>query len=147
MYDETPLTLSLSYLYTSISISLSRFLTGSVASKERQRIIDEFNDTSDDNTGPSVCLLTTRGIQSHIHSSIHPSIPPIYLSSTQLSTTHLPIHHPHHPPSDLCTCQLHTACGLGITLTGADRVIIYDPCKRCMYFEWSTAWMDKYMDG
>jgi SNF2 family DNA or RNA helicase len=60
----------------------SHRIDGSVKSAERQRIIDEFNDTSDDSgVGPSICLLTTK------------------------------------------------ACGFGITLTGADRVIIYDPCK------------------
>jgi len=52
-------------------------IDGTVAGKERQRIIDEFNNASP--TTPSICLLTTR------------------------------------------------ACGYGITLTGADRVIIYDP--------------------
>lgn len=56
-------------------------IDGSVHGSERQRIIDEFNDVSDDSVGPSICLLTTK------------------------------------------------ACGFGITLTGADRVIIYDPCK------------------
>jgi SNF2 family DNA or RNA helicase len=56
-------------------------IDGAVKSAERQRIIDEFNDTSEDVVGPSICLLTTK------------------------------------------------ACGFGITLTGADRVIIYDPCK------------------
>lgn len=52
-------------------------IDGSVAGKERQRIIDEFNNASP--STPSICVLTTR------------------------------------------------ACGYGITLTGADRVIIYDP--------------------
>ena len=57
-------------------------IDGSVKSQDRQRIIDDFNDISDDNTTtPSICLLTTK------------------------------------------------AGGCGITLTGADRVIIYDPCK------------------
>ena len=59
----------------------SHRIDGSVRSSERQRIIDEYNDTSEDSIGPSICLLTTK------------------------------------------------ACGFGITLTGADRVIIYDPCK------------------
>ena len=59
----------------------SHRIDGSVRSSERQRIIDEYNDTSEGSIGPSICLLTTK------------------------------------------------ACGFGITLTGADRVIIYDPCK------------------
>jgi SNF2 family DNA or RNA helicase len=72
-------------------------IDGSVTGKDRQRIIDNFNDgagddDNDDNSdeddgnrsrrrhrGPSICLLTTR------------------------------------------------ACGYGITLTGADRVIVFDP--------------------
>ena len=57
----------------------SHRIDGSVCSKRRQQIIDEFNDLSEYNTGPSICLLTTR------------------------------------------------ACGFGITLTGADRVVIFDP--------------------
>lgn len=64
----------------------SHRIDGSVPSRERQRIIDEFNDVSEDSVGPSICLLTTK------------------------------------------------ACGFGITLTGADRVIIYDPCKYMCYF-------------
>jgi SNF2 family DNA or RNA helicase len=56
-------------------------IDGAVKSAERQRIIDEFNDTSEGVVSPTICLLTTK------------------------------------------------ACGFGITLTGADRVIIYDPCK------------------
>ena len=53
-------------------------IDGGVVGKERQRIIESFNDTTSP-YAPSICLLTTR------------------------------------------------ACGYGITLTGADRVIIYDP--------------------
>eukprot|EP01038_Epipyxis_sp_PR26KG_P004727 gene4727-6632_t len=57
-------------------------IDGSTTGRERQRIIDEFNEGGDPEssfTGPSVCLLTTK------------------------------------------------ACGTGVTLTGADRVIIFDP--------------------
>jgi SNF2 family DNA or RNA helicase len=56
-------------------------IDGAVKSADRQRIIDDFNDTSEGVVGPTICLLTTK------------------------------------------------ACGFGITLTGADRVIIYDPCR------------------
>ena len=58
-------------------------IDGSVKSSDRQRIIDDFNESGEEDgcVGPSICLLTTK------------------------------------------------ACGTGITLTGADRVIIYDPCK------------------
>lgn len=52
-------------------------IDGSVPSKNRQKIIDDFNEGH--SYGPDICLLTTR------------------------------------------------ACGYGITLTGADRVIIFDP--------------------
>lgn len=69
-------------------------IDGSVSGKDRQKIIDDFNrstetDGDDDEndgggyTGPTICLLTTK------------------------------------------------ACGTGVTLTGADRVIIFDPCKCC----------------
>lgn len=56
-------------------------IDGSVCAKDRQRIIDEFNNKNT-NAGlysPDICLLTTK------------------------------------------------ACGYGITLIGADRVIIFDP--------------------
>lgn len=56
-------------------------IDGSTSLKERQIIIDDFNNLSEDYTGPMICLLTTK------------------------------------------------ACGTGITLTGADRVVIFDPCK------------------
>lgn len=56
-------------------------IDGSTPAKERQAIINEFNCTEPDYTGPRICLLTTK------------------------------------------------ACGVGITLTAADRVIIFDPCK------------------
>ncbi len=56
-------------------------IDGSTNAKDRQAMIDDFNNTSDDYSGPLVCLLTTK------------------------------------------------ACGCGITLTGADRVIIFDPCR------------------
>lgn len=88
----------LTYIPLSIYISI-----GSVASKERQRIIDEFNDSSDNNTGPSICLLTTRGIHSPIYLSI-------YLSN---QTDH--IHHPTSSPpspSDLCTLYMSTTYSL-----------------------------------
>jgi DNA excision repair protein ERCC-6-like len=56
-------------------------IDGSTSLRERQEIIDDFNNTSAHYSGPPICLLTTK------------------------------------------------ACGCGITLTGADRVIIFDPCK------------------
>jgi SNF2 family DNA or RNA helicase len=56
-------------------------IDGSMNARERQQIIDDFNNISEDYSGPLVCLLTTK------------------------------------------------ACGCGITLTAADRVIIFDPCK------------------
>lgn len=56
-------------------------IDGSTPAKDRQAIINEFNCTESDYTGPRICLLTTK------------------------------------------------ACGVGITLTAADRVIIFDPCK------------------
>lgn len=68
-------------------------IDGSVRSSERQRIIDEYNDLSEDNIGPSICLLTTK------------------------------------------------ACGFGITLTGADRVIIYDPCTAFQTFIYLLLWL------
>lgn len=63
-------------------------IDGSTPAKDRQAIINEFNCTESDYTGPRICLLTTK------------------------------------------------ACGVGITLTAADRVIIFDPCKsnRIDYF-------------
>ena len=57
----------------------SHRIDGTISAKDRQKIIDEFNDLSEDNMGPTICLLTTK------------------------------------------------ACGCGITLTGADRVVIFDP--------------------
>ena len=35
-------------------------IDGSVTPKDRQKIIDEFNDLSEDNLGPTICLLTTK---------------------------------------------------------------------------------------
>lgn len=35
-------------------------IDGSVTPKDRQKIIDEFNDLSEDNMGPTICLLTTK---------------------------------------------------------------------------------------
>ena len=58
------------------------------------RAIDEFNDSSDDNTGPSICLLTTRGIHSYIYLSIYLSIHLSNQPYRQRQTDH--IHHPTH---------------------------------------------------
>jgi len=67
--------------YTLEGYQLSSYkIDGSTSLRDRQSIIDKFNNAKDSSV-PAICLLTTK------------------------------------------------ACGCGITLTGADRVIIFDPCK------------------